>query len=166
VHDPVTDQLFFPDPRVDGVMVFDATTQKQLSGDPVDTGASPSDLVLRRATTPGEATGLRVESFDPATGDLQIDYRPGCGASDHSIVFGRLEEMQSYGYSGRVCDAGGRGRVQDFNPGPDSYFFLIVGNDGDTIEGSYGRDGAQQERPPYAGDPLCNFNQDLSLRCD
>jgi hypothetical protein len=164
VHDPVTDQLFFPDPLVDGVLVFDATTQVLLSQDPVDTGAGPSDLVLCRATTPGEATGLRVELSDPATGDLQIDYR--CGAGDHSIVFGRLEDVGSYGYSGRLCGIGGRGRVSGFNPGPESYFFLITGNDGETIEGSYGRDGEQQERPPYAGDPHCDFIQDLSLRCD
>jgi len=165
-HDPVTDQLFFPDPLVNGVLVFDATTEVRLSQDPVNTGAEPSDLAVCRATTPGEATELWVEMPDPATGDLRVDYRAGCGAADHNIVFGRLDEVGSYGYSGRVCDIGGRGRVQGFNPGPDSYFFLIVGNDGETIEGSYGRDGEQQERPPYPGDPLCDFTQDLSLRCD
>jgi hypothetical protein len=165
-HDPVTDQIFFPDPRLDGVMVFDATDQKQLSPGPVNTGPDPSDLIVCRATTPGEATELRVESFDAATGDMQIGFRTGCGASDHSVVFGPLEDIGSYGYSGRVCDVGSRGRVQHLNPGPDSYFFMIVGNDGDTIEGSYGRDGEQQERPPYSGDPPCDFTQDLSLRCD
>jgi len=165
-HDPSTDQLFFPDPLLNGVLVFDATTQLQLSQDPVDAGAAPSDLILCRATTPGEATDLRVESSGPATGDLRIDYRPGCGAGDHSIVYGPLEDVGSYGYSGRVCDIGGRGRVEAVNPGPGSYFFLIVGNDGGAIEGSYGLDGQNVERPPYAGDPQCDFVQDLSLRCD
>ncbi len=167
VHDPVTDQLFFPDPLVEGVMVFDATTQAQLSRKPIDTGAGPTDLVLARSVTPGEATDLRVESFDPATGAMQIGFEPACGAGDHSIVFGRLEDLPGYGYSGRVCDVGSRGRLGGFDPGEGSYFFVVAGNDGGAVEGSYGLDGALQERPPYSGgDPPCAFDRDLSLRCD
>jgi hypothetical protein len=166
VHDPITDQLFFPVPEDNGVLVFDATSQELLRNNPIDTGSRPADLVLARAVTPGEATGLRVESRDPETGDLALSYDAGCGAPDHTLVFGPLEEIGAYGYSGQICGIGNLGELEGFNPGPGSYFFLIVANDGNGTEGSYGLDSSQQERPEDTGDPVCGFVQDLSLRCD
>ena len=50
-----------------------------------------------------------------------------------------------------------------------SFFFLVVGNDGVGIEGSYGTSwigGASVERSEDLTDPQCSFVQDLSQRCD
>jgi len=41
-----------------------------------------------------------------------------------------------------------------------SYFFVIVGNDGDE-EGSYGLDGFSVERPEDIGTPTCDHPQNL-----
>ena len=46
--DPRTGQLFFPDPEVQGVRVFDAATGVQLTTQPIDTGLAPLDLVVAR----------------------------------------------------------------------------------------------------------------------
>jgi len=122
-----------------------------------------------RAATPGEATDLTITSRDEATGEISLTWTPACAAADHHIVFGLLEDAGAYGYTGQVCGIGATGSYDAFNPGPDSYFFLVIGDDGSGTEGSYGTSfigGLAQERPEETADPVCAFTQDLSQRCD
>ena len=57
--------------------------------------------------------------------------------------------------------------LYDFDPGPGSYFFLVVANDGLGVEGSYGTDSVTEERPEEdLNDPVCSFPQQLTLQCD
>ncbi|HZN02790.1 MAG TPA: hypothetical protein VFD06_04315, partial [Candidatus Polarisedimenticolia bacterium] len=90
------------------------------------------------AATPGEATNLMVTGYDPVTGDIAISWTNGCGAADHHIEYGPLGSISTYGYSGQVCGLGTGGSYVSFDPGPDSYFFFIVADDGASVEGSYG----------------------------
>lgn len=165
-YDPPTGQLFFPDPDVAGVRVFDAASGRQVTDVPVDAGGTPVDLAIARAATPGEATGLRVTARDKETGLLALGYTPGCAAADHTIVSGPLEAVASYGYADQVCGIGNGGAFDGFDPGPGSVFFLVVGNDGAATEGSYGLDGAGAERPEDLADPRCALDRDLDRRCD
>jgi hypothetical protein len=119
--------------------------------------------------TPGEATDLLVTGYDTASGNLSLSWTPACGAADHHIEFGPLQDVGTYGYSGQACGIGTTGSIGSFNPGPGSYFFIVVGDDGIGIEGSYGTStagGAYTERPESAADPSCALVQDLSQRCD
>jgi hypothetical protein len=121
------------------------------------------------AATPGEATQLLVTGYDGGTGEISISYAPACSASDHHIEFGLLQDVDSLGYSGQECGIGTSGSYGSFNPGAGSFFFLVVGNDGAGIEGSYGTDligGSSGERDEDLADPQCSFAQDLSQRCD
>ena len=43
---------------------------------------------------------------------------------------------------------------------------IIVANDGENAEGSYGTDSHGNERPEDPLDPLCFFTQDLTRSCD
>ena len=81
-------------------------------------------------------------------------------------MFGPLEAVETYGYSGQVCGVGTTGAVEAFDPGEGSYFFVIVGTGTAADEGSYGADGMQVERPEDLDDPVCSFAQDLSYSCD
>ena len=120
------------------------------------------------AATPGEATNLLVTGFNAASGEIAIAYTPACSASNHHIEFGRLADVATLTYSGQVCGIGTGGSAV-FNPGAGSWFFLVVGDDGAGIEGSYGTSmvgGTPAERPPDLSDPVCAFTQDLSQRCD
>jgi len=121
------------------------------------------------AQTPGEATELRVTGYDGVTGELAISYDPACSASDHHIEFGPLQDVSTLGYSGQECGIGTTGSYGSFDPGAGSFFFIVVGDDGVGIEGSYGTDfigGASTERAENTSDPQCSFVQDLSQRCD
>jgi hypothetical protein len=166
--DPVTAQLFFPDPfsLPFGVNVIDTHTDRVLTDAPLATGLPPWDPVVVRRTTPGEAQALQVAGVDPETGDLSLTYRPACGASDHSIVFGALQDVGAYAYAGQVCGAGTSGRVDAFDPGEGSFFFMIVGNGDAGDEGSYGADSRRVERPENLDDRICALAQDLSFACD
>jgi hypothetical protein len=107
--DLATSQLFFPDPFSVpfGVHVIDTATHEVLTKTPIGTGRPPWDLMVIRRTTPGEARGLQVTARNPETGHLALAYRPSCGATNHNIVYGPLDKVGSYAYSGQVCGATG-----------------------------------------------------------
>jgi hypothetical protein len=169
VHDPPTSQVFLPDHTDDGtvgVLVFDAVTDEILTPTPVDVGAPPVDLVVTRPVSPGEAVDLQVDSIDHSTGRLSLSYLPACEAADHNLVYGPLDQVSAYAYTGQDCGIGNLGSYDGFDPGPGSVFYLVVGSDGVSVEGSYGAASGPVERPEMLGDPVCTFTQELSLRCD
>jgi hypothetical protein len=117
------------------------------------------------AFTPGETCGsgmppLRVDAYDPATSTLTVSYASGCNTADNNVYFGPLDDVSSYGYSGEVCDVG-IGGTTSFSL-PDGSFFFVIAGDDDTVEGSYGSNSAQAERPAWGA---CGFLQDLSNPC-
>lgn len=66
---------------------------------------------------PGEVVDLLVNGYDRATGNVSLSYSPACLATDNKIVFGPLENVASYDYSGRVCGIGNTGPIRDVRPG-------------------------------------------------
>lgn len=97
---------------------------------------------------------------------MSLSYTPACLEPDHTIVYGPLVEVGAYGYSGQVCGLGNSGTVMNFDPGAGSFFFLVIGNDGAGVEGSYGTDSNRRERPEDLADPGCALVRQLALRCD
>lgn len=114
--------------------------------------------------TPGEARMLLVD--DVVGGVMTISYTPACSSVDNVIVYGPLQDVAVYGYTGQECSIGNSGSHAGFDPGSGSVFFMIVANDGSGVEGSYGLDSSGVERPEDSGDPTCSLVQDLSQRCD
>jgi len=115
--------------------------------------------------TPGEVESLQVSGHNPGLKSLSIEYTPACDSDNHTIVFGPLDDVGVHGYSGQKCEIGRNGEAT-FDLGPGSIFFLVVGNDGVAVEGSYGRDGDGTERPEDLDDPSCAYTRDLTFRCD
>ena len=115
------------------------------------------------SSPPGEAADLQVTGFDLITGGLSLSYTPACDALSHDIVFGPLDQVSSYGWSGSTCGIGNTGQYSGFNPGPGSYFFVIVGAAG-SVEGSYGTNGMGTELP-VAGAASCGRTQLLGSAC-
>jgi len=132
--------------------------------------ASTSANVAAPTTTPGEASdptiasGQMLASFDKLSGTIDIAYAVPCSASNHRIVYGPLDSVATYGWSGSACNLGTSGQAA-FDPGGGSVFFVIVANDGGT-EGSYGTDGSGAERPEAVGIGACDLPQALATRCD
>jgi len=135
-------------------------------------GVSPPPLNVEAVcagSTPGQVSGLMVESYNPATGEMALAYDPACAATDHHLEYGPLADVATLGYSGQECGLGVSGTVASFQPGPGSYFFLMVGSDGTGQEGSYGTmriGGAAMERPADPSQFSCAFTQNLAAACD
>ena len=128
----------------------------------------PADQILTIASAgsgspPGEPT-LQA-SYNKGTGEIDVDYTPGCDASEHTIYYGDLASVASYSYAGQTCFVGTSGAAS-FDPAMDSVFFLVVANDS-VKEGSYGSDGGGLQRPEALGLPTCDYLQDLaSVTCE
>jgi len=124
--------------------------------DDPDCGASVS--------TPGEVSGLQVTGSDPTAGTLTLEYLPGCATTGTKVVYGNLQDVGLYDYTGETCGQSDTGSlVWTYPAGSGSLYILLVGDDG-TAEGSYGRDGNGLERPKKLGG--CWLPQDLARRCD
>jgi hypothetical protein len=92
-----------------------------------------------------------------------------CIATDNAIVFGPLSDVGVYGYTGASCSVGNAGTAAnwDYSAAPDSFFFLMVANNG-SAEGSYGTRTGGMERPSddLLVPPVCSLPRDLANRCD
>jgi hypothetical protein len=111
---------------------------------------------------PAEAKSL-LASYDKASGTVAVTYTLGCDALDHTIHYGPLEGVSTYGYSGAVCPIGTSGSAS-FDAGPGNVFFLVVGVHG-GLEGSYGL-GSAGERPQDAVPSSCTLPQGLGPACE
>jgi hypothetical protein len=121
------------------------------------------EAMLLVAVVPGEASQMHA-GYDRATGNIGVTYTPACNASDHSIRYGPLALVRFYNYSGSACALGASGSAI-FNPGPNSYFFVMAGNDG-NLEGSYGIDGHGAERPAETDPSACTLPQNVNATCE
>lgn len=151
-----------------GVYTFDGLTVFNWSvedGPAQPMGVLFEQLEIALSGAPGEASppALAADQMKaawlPAVQRIEVHYTPACDASSHTIYYGPLDDVSSYGYSGARCSIGTSGSAQ-FVPPAGSLFFLVVGTDG-TREGSYGHDGDGTERPEAVGVGLCDVPQDL-----
>lgn len=137
--------------------------------DGADTGSCPATCLSNctcAAVTPGEPDNVRIAKPSAVSPKVDLSWDPGCAASQVTVVFGPLAAVSSYGYSGQVCALPNTGQAEAVAIEMDSYFFLIVANDGAGREGSYGRSSAGVERPEDLDDPTCAITQTLVDRCD
>lgn len=156
------------------VTLFGCGNSVNLNGNQGGDNAASATLVVTvqggPASTPGETSGdglspLTIDGFDKVTGDVSLSYEAGCDVTDNNIYYGPLDQVASYAYSGETCSIGAGGSFTTFNPGSGSFFFIVVGNDADVSEGSYGLDGLGAERPDFSAN-LCGTTQSLADRCD
>jgi hypothetical protein len=115
--------------------------------------------------SPGSAPAAQMRAaYDKATGRIDVFYTPSCNASNHTIYYGNLADVSTYGYSGAACWRGASGTASFVPAGAGGKFFVIVGNTG-AIEGSYGRDGSGAERPEDVATPGCDMPRSLPPTC-
>lgn len=132
--------------------------------------ATVSGLVPTVRNPPGEAShqNIRAEhivvGYDRPTGRVDVVYTPACDTSGHTIYYGDLASVGSYGWSGADCltDISG---FMSFTPAQPSVFFVVVGNNG-VLEGSYGKDSSGAQRAEAGAINGCDFPMDLGGTCD
>jgi hypothetical protein len=119
---------------------------------------------------PGEASHQDVRAermtavWNAGAGTVDLSYTPACGSTGHTVYYGPLSSVGTYGYSGSACLSDISGSAS-FTPPSGSVFFVIVGNNG-SQEGSYGRDSLGTQRPEASGIGNCDYPQVLTGTCD
>ena len=154
--------------------IWNGFAKRGLGINAFDGGGSGSLMVTEDFTVPaaclvgavpGEASDIVVNGIDPNTDMISLSYTPACSGANHNIVWGPLEDVSIYNYTGQDCGIGISGFYNQFNPGIGSYFFLLVGTDSVSVEGSYGLSSALVERPEDLDDPVCAFSQGTPASC-
>jgi hypothetical protein len=156
----------------EGVNMMDAWLNARLEdADPNSTMAPPFEMALATATVtsaagvPGEAshqdvpTDLMLAAYNQVNGQIDLTYTPACDATDHTVYYGDLSSVSSYGYADAACFLGASGTAS-FDPGSGSWFFLVAASNG-SDEGSYGKNSIGVERPEADGVGVCDVPQDL-----
>jgi hypothetical protein len=164
----------------DGSSAFLANEGLHMMDAWMNTGMSPPlemasvDVpVTAAAPPPGEPSDpaeaqMQVTAYDGVSGAISLSYFPACDATGHTVHYGALANVSTYGWQDSDCafDLSGTG---SFIPDPavgDSIFWVIVGHN-PTLEGSYGKSSAAVERPPFTTAPaLCLRTQDLAVQCE
>jgi hypothetical protein len=116
----------------------------------------------------GTACSMTVDSHDPGTGGATISFVPAAGnATDHTLYYGPLSEVSTYGYSGSIASLGVTGSSSLTLPAG-SLFWVVVAENGNLQEGCYGTDSVGAARPCFP-DPVvpstCDVDQTSGYSC-
>jgi hypothetical protein len=187
LHDSCTsfDNFSYPDPGINeewwGVAAhetFCSTTQTTPCSSKADcpTGETCSFVpdetqrVLRAShTTVTDAwyldtvCNVDVVSFSEGTGSTALAFDPAAGSTDHTLYYGPLNDVSTYGYTGSVTGLGATGSSTVTLPGG-SLFWVIAGRDNAT-EGCYGNS-SDAERPCFLDGASCSVPQAANRNCN
>ncbi len=102
--------------------------------------------------SPPQTPPLTIGAITPSANqfgaiDLSIQYSPACGAVDHNVHIGRLDDLRANGavtWSSAQCGIGITGAATVTLPEAENSFFIVAGTDDAFLEGHYG-----QQRPPH-----------------
>jgi hypothetical protein len=97
----------------------------------------------------GAVRDLKVVSHNKSTGATVFSFVPGAGSTGHTLYYGPLSAVSTYGYSGALSGLGATGSGSATLPAGSQFFVMVGRNNG--AEGCYGKNSACVERPPYAG---------------
>ena len=94
-------------------------------------------------------TNLETDYLVVGSGAVGIAYMPAENATDHTLYYGPLSAVSTYGYSGSVAGLGTSGTGSATLPAG-SHFFMVVGQV-HGAEGCYGSSSSCDERPASPG---------------
>ena len=141
--------------KIDDVRIYNrALTQAEVQADMASPVASPVTPVPDGAFgTPMMAAKARN---DGSRIDLSWD-TSGCAAPGHHALYGPLAGVGSYQVSGGVCGLGATGSYSWSGVPAGSLWFVVVGDNAGTSEGTWGTDGAGAPIKGSAASGVCGM---------
>ncbi len=100
---------------------------------PVPDGTLGAPVRASRAAADGSAIAL---TWDAST----------CPAAGYHVLYGSLSTVSSYAIGGSACGIGTSGSFEWTGVPAGDLWFVVVSDDGATVEGSWGQDSAGEER--------------------
>lgn len=151
----------YPDPAINEEW-WGITSQN--SGDPDARGLRGAYNRVSESWQLSGVCDLEVVSHDAGSGNMTISFAPATGSADHTLYYGPLSAVSSYGYSGSVTGLGVSGSSSVTLPSG-SLFWLVAPRNG--AEGCYGVDGpGGNERPCFPGSGGCAIPQSAGRTCE
>jgi hypothetical protein len=92
----------------------------------------------------GDVCNMEVVSHNSVSGETTVSFDPAPGSTDHTLYYGPLNAVSSYGYSGSVTGLGANDSSSATLPAG-SLFWVVVGRN-NGAEGGYST--GVTERPP------------------
>jgi hypothetical protein len=80
-----------------------------------------------------------------------------CSSTDHHILYGNLAEVASASVAGAVCDLGTSGSATWSGVPAGDLWFVVVGDDNTSTEGSWGTDGSGAQRGSGTASQACGL---------
>jgi len=103
-------------------------------------------------------TAMTGSRTDPAGSTIDVTWDvTTCASSDHHLLYGDLAAVASAAVAGGVCDLGTAGSATWSGVPSGDLWFVVVGNDDATTEGSWGTDGTGAERGGGTASGLCGL---------
>ena len=92
-------------------------------------------------------TAMRGSRSDPSGSTIGLTWDVAtCSSSDHHVLYGNLATVASGTVGGAACDLGTTGSASWTGVPPGNLWFVVVGDNNATVEGSWGTDGSGAQR--------------------
>ncbi len=151
----------YPDPAMNeewwGITGLDAA-------DPDARNLRSANATVSESWRLGAVCSQEVVSYNAGSGDVAISFTPATGSSDHTVHYGPLADVSTYGYTGTASGLGATGAGTATLPAEGSLFWIVTSRKGPT-EGCYGKDSAGEERPCAPGVDNCSVAQAVHRDC-
>ena len=105
-----------------------------------------------------------VDTYDAGTGATTVSFEPATGSTDHTLYYGPLSAVSSYGYSGSVSGLGASGSSSVTLPAGSLFWVVAARNNG--AEGCYGKDSEGAERPCFPDSGNCGIAPAANRTCE
>lgn len=111
----------------------------------------------------GAVCNVDVVAREAGSGDLTLSFDPAAGSMDHTLYYGPLSSVSTYGYSGFVSGLGADGSSSVALPAGSLFWVVAARNNG--AEGCYGLDSGGIERPCFPNAAACSVDQAANRTC-
>lgn len=162
-HDTCTsfDNFAYPDPAINEEW-WGITTQDPSNG--TARGFREAHGQVANSWKLGAACDLDIVTYDAESGATSVAFAPAAGSTDHTLYYGPLGDVSTYGYTGSITGLGGDGTGSGALPAGDLFWVIASRNNG--AEGCYGTDSVGSERACFPGDGGCAVTPDANRNCD
>ena len=111
----------------------------------------------------GPVCNADVVARDATSGNLTLSFDPALGSTDHTLYYGPLNAVSTYGYTGSVSGLGVTGSAEVALPAGSLFWVIAPLKDG--TEGCYGLDSGGVERPCFPDASACSVAQSTNRTC-
>ena len=102
---------------------------------------------------------MLASRMNPGGSSLHLTWDvAACAAKNYHLLYGPLATVSSYALSGAACGAGPLGSFTWNGVPAGNLWYVLVGDDGSGVEGSWGKSSAGAERGGTSASGQCGFN--------